>query len=388
MSGLRRVVVVGGSIAGTTAATTLRELGFDGEITVIGDEPHAPYARPPLSKAILRGDEPPESTALAVTAEGIDWIRGTAATGLDIDAGLVRLEHGATVPYDGLVIATGGRARHLVEGADLEGVHVLRTLDDAAGLSRAFATRPRVVVVGGGYLGMEIASTALGLGLQVTVVDMAPPLVAQLGPFLADIMTGAAREHGLIVKTSPGGARLTGSRAVDGVLLADGRHVEADLVVTAVGCRPNTEWLRDSGIPLLPGVVVDSVCRVAPGIVAAGDVTASRRSAAGPPLRSPFWMNALTQGRVAATALLDPGAAQPAAETPYFWTEAFGLELKLAGRLPGQGVPQVIAGDLADLSVLLAWPRSDGTGIAAALNHRIPLSRLRRAAQLRPMEIA
>ncbi|MCL6732286.1 FAD-dependent oxidoreductase [Streptomyces neyagawaensis] len=170
-----------GSIAGATAATALREPGFDGDVTVIGDEPHAPYARPPLSKAILHGDEPPEAAALAVTAEGVDWIRGTAATRLDTDAGRVHLEGGEAVPYDALVIATGGRARSL-DGAELEGVHVLRTLDDAAALSRAFAARPRVVVVGGGYLGMEIASTALSLGLRVTVVHMAPCLVSQLGP--------------------------------------------------------------------------------------------------------------------------------------------------------------------------------------------------------------
>lgn len=372
---VRRVVVVGNGIAGVTAADTVRGLGFDGELTLVGDEPHPAYSRPALSKALLRDDV--TSHLLPPPTHGATELTGVRATGLDPDVRVVLLDDGERLPYDGLVVATGCRARRLAEGdAHPADELTLRTLEDALALRDRIAARPDVVVVGGGPLGMEIASACLDAGCAVTLVSRGRPLVHQLGAHLSDVLVAAGVARGLRLETA-GAVRLERADGGTRVVLADGRALEAPLVVTAAGDRANVEWLAGSGL-LQDGVLVaDAAGRVRPGVVAAGDVAAVPTPSG--VRRVPLWNSAIEQSRNAAAALLDPDAV-PTTTRPYFWTEQFGLSLKAVGHLPFAGEPEVVDGDPGEDRSLLRWGAggTDGAGAAAALNYRIPIPRLRR----------
>ncbi|MET9088961.1 FAD-dependent oxidoreductase [Streptomyces sp. NPDC004237] len=363
---MKRIVVVGGSIAALTAAQSLRAEGFDGPVTVLSEEPHEPYSRVPLSKGVLAGREPAASALLPAPGEDIEFRTGARAVRLDVRGRAVTLADGTQVPYDGLVIATGARARRLGGDRDL----VVRTLDDASGLAVRLAGARSAIVLGGGFLGMEVASTCRSLGLEVTVVDLVPPLLRLLGPWLADLAVAAARDHGIRVRIAPDGVSV-----VDGHRARCGESVlEADVIVCAVGDVPNTDWLRDSGLSLdaRGGLVADACCRVAPGVVAAGDVV-SREGR-----RTPHWTNAVEQGRAAAASLLHGTSAGPYRPDPYFWTEQSGLDIKISGELPLTGTPDVLAGSVGDRSALLRWRHDGGTATAVAVNHRLPVVKLKR----------
>ncbi|MFI1030286.1 NAD(P)/FAD-dependent oxidoreductase [Streptomyces sp. NPDC020951] len=372
MTARRHIVVVGASQAGCACAAALRGFGFDGEITLLGDEPHRPYTRPPLSKGVLVGAEPDHSVFLP-RLDDVSMLSGVAAVGLDRSRNVVELAGGESLHYDGLVVATGARARRLTR-TGRHGELTVRTLDDAIGLRRRLDGAQQVVVAGGGFLGMEVASSAASLGKSVTVVDGVSPLADRLGSLLSGMVLDAAAEHGARVRVVPGGVTVGFSDgAPDRLLSADGSLLEeADIVVTAVGDVPNTEWLHGSGVHLDGGLVVDDECRVAPDIVGAGDVVSVRR-ADGRHVRSPHWSNELSQARTAAATLLglQPDGAV-AATPPFFWTEAFGLKIRLAGHLPPVGEPMVIDGSIAGRRVLLAW-RAAGQehafGTAAAVNY-------------------
>ncbi|MGO4596330.1 NAD(P)/FAD-dependent oxidoreductase [Terrabacter sp. 2RAF25] len=386
MSALRRVVVVGGGIAGVTAADTLRQRGFDGELTIVGDEPYAAYSRPALSKTLLRDPDDPTAHELPPASHGGTELRGVAAVGLDVDARTVLLDSGDRLTYDGLVIATGCRARRLGEGegraqsdsSDAPVELTLRTIGDALSLRSRVAERPAVVVVGGGPLGMEIASSCLDNGCEVTLVSQGPPLLAQLGRHLSHLFVSAAVARGLRVVESAGARLVRGSHGTR-VVLAEGATLEAGLVVTAVGDRPNVEWLDGSGLLDRGALVADAAGRVRPGVVAAGDV-ASVPTPHGI-RRVPLWSSAIDQARTAAAALLGAEPA-PGDHRPYFWTEQFGLSLKAVGHLPLDGEPELLDGDLdalGDQRALLRWNAADVDGSAAvAVNYRIPIPRLRR----------
>jgi len=244
-------------------------------------------------------------------------------------------------------------------------------------LRAGVASRPDVVVIGGGPLGMEIASSCLDHGCAVTLVSQGPPLRAQLGHHLADLLLAAARSRGLRV-VGTGGARLERSGGSTRVVLADGSRLEAGLVVTAAGDLPNVEWLADSGLLTDGALVADPWGRVRPGVVAAGDVATVPT-----PLglrRVPLWSSAIDQGRAAATALLRADAARPE-HRPYFWTEQFGISLKAVGHLPLTGTPELVDGDPAEGRQLLRWDGGAAGPAAAAVNFRIPIPRLRRLCQ-------
>ncbi|HEY4458309.1 MAG TPA: FAD-dependent oxidoreductase [Pseudonocardiaceae bacterium] len=389
MTSRRRVVVVGGSQAGCASANALRGFGFDGDITVVGAEPHPPYNRPPLSKSVLVGAEPDHSVFLPVP-DGIRMLAGMTAVGLDRANRLVELADGDRLPYDGLVIATGARARRLGQAGQRDpGEVTLRDLDDAVALRQRLGRARDVVVVGGGFLGMEVASAAASLGKTVTVVDRATPLVDRLGPKLSGMLLTAAGEHGVRIEVVPAGVRIERRRGVvDRLLSADGTVLaEADLIVTAAGDVPNTEWLHGSGIEIDCGVVIDRQCRVAPDIVGAGDVVSLRRSD-GRRVRSPHWWNALAQARIAAATLLGREPDTSVGSTPpFFWTEAFGLKIRLAGHLPPAGEPTVIDGSVDDRRAVLVWPTTEeepGFGTAAAVNATISVPKLTKLAQQLP----
>jgi 3-phenylpropionate/trans-cinnamate dioxygenase ferredoxin reductase component len=376
MSAMQRIVIVGNGIAGVTAADTLRTVGFDGEITLIGDEPHPAYSRPALSKALLRDEEYVSSHLLPPPMHEAAERLGVRVTDVDVDARAVRLDTGERLPYDGLIIATGCRPRRL-GGADADPTAqlTLRTIEDALRLRERIDARSSVVVIGGGPLGMEVASGALENGCDVTVVSLDPPMGLQLGPFLSDLFVTAAQARGLTLIRS-GASRVERSGNASRVVLPDGTALEADVVVTAIGDVPNVEWLAGSGL-LRDGVLyADERGQVAPGVVAAGDVAAVPT-----PLgvrRVPLWNSAIEGARVAAAHLVGADAAQVTAH-PYFWTEQFGLSLKAVGHAPFVGEPVLVDGSVEEERLLLQWPDTGAPqgGAAVAVNYRIPIPKLR-----------
>ncbi|NEC51128.1 FAD-dependent oxidoreductase, partial [Actinospica acidiphila] len=248
-------------------------------------------------------------------------------------------------------------------------------LDDALELRARLADKPSVVVVGGGPLGMEIASGCLASGCAVTLVTQGPPLILQLGPHLAEVFVRAARERGLtIVQTAA--ARPEGDEGTPRVILAEGGVLEAEVVLTAAGDVPNTEWLAGSGLPAGGPVPVDARGLVRPDVAAVGDL------AAFPTVRGvrrvPLWSSAIEQAKTAARALLRGTEAPPLDFQSYFWTEQFGLSLKAVGDLPVEGPPEYVDGEPGGGPALMRWPGADGAAVAAALDYRIPVPRLRR----------
>ena len=381
---LERIVVVGNGIAGLTASDSLRAAGFDGELTIVGDEHHAPYSRPALSKAALLDAEEMTSHQLPASTHEARELLGIRALQLDADVKTVVLDDGSILPYDGLVIASGSRARRLTCADPAARRHelTLRTLEDALELRRRIANKPSVVVVGGGALGMEIASGCLAAGCEVTLASHHQPMAQQLGPHLSEVFLTAGLSHGL--KFAP--SRAVGLRDAAGrrplVELADGSMLAADLVVSAIGDIPNTGWLADSGLLTGGRLEVDSRGRVRPDIVAAGDVAAfpTARGIA----RIPLWTSAIEQSKTAALALLKGDDSPELDFTPYFWTEQFGFSLKAIGHLPLDGAPEFLEGGPDGGPALMRWAHPDGTGTAVALNYRIPIPKLRRLANPAP----
>ncbi|MPY55689.1 NAD(P)/FAD-dependent oxidoreductase [Streptomyces spongiae] len=378
MTAPRDVVVVGGSIAALTAVNTLRGEGFEGHITVLSEEPVPPYTRVPLSKGVLAGRQPPEDIEIGPLPSGVELRLGVRANGLDVRARVVRTTRG-DVPYDGLVIASGARARRLgVLGSPRSRELVLRSRADGLDLRDRLSRVSSVLVVGGGFLGMEIASTCCELGKRVTVVDIAPPLDALIGPYVGALVRESAERAGCRIVVGDK-VTLLGSPHPCAVATSDGRRFEADLVVTAAGDVPNVEWLADSGLRLGRGVHVDERCRAAPGIVAAGDVAACLHLDSGPAaMRIPTWTNAVEQARVAALALLHGDDAPSYRPSRYGWTEQFGWDLKMVGAAAPTGKPAVLDGDLTTGHAVVAWPDAEVRHTAMAVNHPTPPAKLKR----------
>lgn len=373
---MRDIVIVGGSIAAVTAADTLRQFGHEGGITVLSAEKHAPYVRPPLSKAVLKGTEAPETVAIA--GAGDDWaLRLDArAVGVDPERARVRLEDGEEVPYDGLIIASGARARRILADSSES---TIRDMDDALGLQSRMASARSMIVVGGGFLGMEVASTAQSLGLSVTVIDMIPHLERQFGPYLAERMTTAARERGVRLLVEPSGVTLVGGDPITGVLTGDGVLHEADIVISAVGDVPNVEWLAGTGWASPAGVLTDRRTRVAPGVVAIGDVAIVPDGVSDTPRRTPHWNAAIDQARVGAAALLTGDEAAPYAPRPYFWTDQWGLDMKICGSI-GEGSPEYVEGSWEDGTAVIRFHGEVGPVAAVSVNRRMPIPALRKLA--------
>ncbi|WP_030902840.1 NAD(P)/FAD-dependent oxidoreductase [Streptomyces sp. NRRL F-5126] len=367
---LKRVVVVGNGISGLTAAHTLREAGFDGELTVVGDEVHPAYSRPALSKALLLDGDSPH--LLPPPTHGARELLGARATGLDTGRRLITLDDGTALPYDGAVLATGSRARRL---SDLPDEVTVRALDDALALRRRLAQRPSVLVVGGGPLGMEMASACLAAGCRVTLVSRGKPLTGRLGPHLAHVLTAAARERGLTV-IETGRVRVEGRAGDARIALGDGTVLRAEVLLTAVGDVPNTEWLTRTGLVVDGAVPVGTRCLARPGVAAAGDLAAFPTSRG--LRRVPLWSSAIDQAKAAARALVHGDGTPPLSFQPYFWTEQFGHTLKAVGHLPAAGEPVYAAGKPGGGPALMTWRRDDGSTTAVALDHRIPIPRLRR----------
>lgn len=352
--GGERIVVVGASLAGLRAAEELRVQGHTGPIALVGDEPHRPYDRPPLSKQVLAGKQPPEATELSVAGGtvddlALDWHLSTTATGLDLGARTVELAGGERLPYDGLVIATGASPRTLPGSAHLAGVHTLRTLDDCTALRAALDAGPgRVVVVGAGFIGAEVAATCRGLEIDVSLIEALPvPLERALGPELGAVMGDIHREHGVDVRLGVGVDAIVGGDRVERVLLSDGTSLDAGVVVVGIGVVPNTGWLAGSDLTVENGVLCDETCLAAPGVVAAGDVARWPNQRFGEVMRVEHWDNAIEMGAHAARTLLADlaGAKGDAfAPVPWFWSDQYDRKVQLAGRSGADDRVEVVWG--------------------------------------------
>ncbi|MFF4481864.1 NAD(P)/FAD-dependent oxidoreductase [Streptomyces sp. NPDC001520] len=386
---LTTVTVVGASLAGLHAARGLRSLGYDGRLVVVGEERHRPYDRPPLSKEFLTGDGDPGDGPgrLALTdpeeeAElDAEWLLGVRAEALDTAAGEIRLTGGRALRTDGVVIATGATPRTL-SLPRLDGVHTLRTLDDATRLRAALrAGAARVVVIGAGFIGAEVASSCAALGLDVTVVEAAPlPLVPQLGEEMARVCAGLHARGGATLLCGTGVEGLRGSGRVTGVELTDGRVLPADVVVVGVGVRPVTGWLEGSGLALDDGVRCNAGCVTAlPNVVAVGDVARLAQPGTARTVRAEHWTSGMLQGAVAARNLLAGSTVEPFEALPYFWSDQYGTRIQYAGRrAPGDTV-RITEGDPADGGGFLAVYERDGISTAAlGVDRPRPFMRLRR----------
>ncbi|WP_345679101.1 NAD(P)/FAD-dependent oxidoreductase [Yinghuangia aomiensis] len=337
MDGLRHIVVVGGGPAGVTAVETLRREGHAGPIVLVTGEPGLPYDRPPLSKQVLTGAWESDRIRLRAAAHYRDLgvtMAHARATALDRDRRRLRLDDGGDLAYDGLIIATGVRPRQLPGNRLLKGVHVLRDLGHADRLRTDLLEGGRLVVVGAGFLGMEVAASARGLGLDVTVVDPAPlPMLRQLGGTVAEAVARLHRAHGIGLRLGVGVRELRDDgRQVTAVALSDGTVVPADCVLVAIGASPAVDWLRSSGLPLGDGIECDEYCRTAPRIHAAGDAASWVNPRYGRRMRLEHRTNAGEQGAAAAFNLLH-GPVRPYAPLPYFWTDQFGIKVQACGVL-------------------------------------------------------
>lgn len=333
MSTPSHVAVVGASAAGLTVVERLRRRGFEGAITLIGAESELPYDRPPLSKKVLAGEWHPERVALRAPDEirslGCDLRLGLRAIGLDAERRRLSLEGGEVLPYGELVIATGVSPRHLASGHELEGVHVLRTLEDSLALRASMLRGGPLVVIGAGPLGTEVAATARAMRLPATLVDALPsPMLRHVGPAVSARLAELHRERGVRLEFSTVVDRLVadGGR-VAGVQLGDGRVVEAATVLVSIGSTAAVDWLRGSSVPIGNGVVCNEYSRAAEHIWAAGDVAEWFNPRFGARMRVEHRMNATEQGALVADNIL--GAQAVFAPLPYFWTDQY--EIKIQG---------------------------------------------------------
>lgn len=338
--GIDRLVVVGAGLAGTRAAVAARKAGFEGTLTVIGDEPHDPYTRPPLSKQVLSGEHDVDRVVLPGRDQArADWQLGVAAAAVDRDRKVVELADGRELPYDRLVLAPGSRARAWPGDPVPDGVVTLRSLDDALALRAVIEQKPeRMVIVGAGFVGSEVAATAATAGVPVTLVDVAPHPVMPFGPELGEFVAARHRERGVDLRTGTGVEAFEpdhggGLRAVR---LTDGTEIETGHALVALGAVPNTEWLAGSGLELDAGAIVcDATLTTAtdPDILAAGDpVRWPHPLTGGEPVRVEHWTTASEQGQAAGrNALLEPAEREPYVNPPFFWSDQYDLKLQAAG---------------------------------------------------------
>jgi 3-phenylpropionate/trans-cinnamate dioxygenase ferredoxin reductase component len=381
---VRSVVIVGASLAGFSAAQALRRRGFDGTLALVGDEPHLPYQRPPLSKQFLAGAWD-RARIDARIADGLqlEWLLDARACALDLSRSEVTLADDRRLRFDGLVIATGARARKPRWHEETDGVFTLRTIDDALALKAHVAgTRRKVAIVGAGFIGSETAATLRKLGCDVTLIDIDRlPMLRVLGATLGGVCLRLHQAHGVRTRFGVAVKALVGATAVEAVELEDGTVVEADCVVVGVGVTPNVEWLAHSGLRIDDGIECDASCAAlgAENVAAAGDVASWLHPHYGR-IRIEHWDNAIAQGDAAAQTLLAaPGKAPAYAPVPFFWSDQYDCKLQLIGiPRPGDAL-RVVEGAL-DATRFVAVFERDARATAAFLfnsMHRVAAWRQR-----------
>ena len=334
---MERIVVVGSSLAGLRTIEALRRRGHEGEIVALSAESDWPYDRPPLSKQFLKGDW--EIDKLSLRRQGFDdlgveWRLGVSAHSLDLDGRRVALSTGDSVEYDGLVLATGASPRMIPGMADREGVHVLRSLEDARGLRAALDQGGRLVVIGAGFIGMEVAASARERGLEVVVIEaMEAPLLRGLGRRLGELVGQRHRDHGVDLRCGVGVQGLLGEGAVSGLSLSDGSTLEVQNVLVGIGVVPEVAWLEGSGLEVDNGILCDATGATSTeGVVAVGDCARWFSPRRGEAVRHEHWTSAVEQSDVAATRLLCGAAeAKPLDSVAYVWSDQFEMRLALVG---------------------------------------------------------
>jgi len=364
-------VVVGGGLAGAKTAEALREQGYDGELTIVGTERHLPYERPPLSKDYLAG----KAERSDFEVHDADWYRehkvalrlATTATSLDPRSHVVTLSDGATLTYTKLALATGSEPRVLpVPGLEASGVHYLRTVEDSDAIRAELSPHARVVIIGGGWIGLEVAAAARARGTAVAVVEAADlPLAAALGPEVARSFLTLHRDHGVVFYLGASVAAVeTEDEAVTAVALADGARLEADAVVVGVGAAPRLGLAEGAGLDVANGVVVNESLQTSdPDIVAVGDIALHAHPVLGQQVRVEHWANALNQPAVAAATML--GAPAPYTELPYFFTDQYDLGMEYVGHAPPGSYDRVVVrGDLDTREYIAFWLDADSRVLA------------------------
>ena len=346
--------IVGASLAGIRAAEALRRREFSGRIVLIGDEPHLPYDRPPLSKQVLAGKWDTDRIQLTKPEKleelNLDLRLGVRATGFDLHSRTLSTSAGDEV-VDGLLIATGARCRTLPGTEAMGGVHVLRDLDQTLALRAELDAGPkRVVVVGAGFIGAEVAATCRERELDVTMIEALPtPLGRVLGEQMGEVCAEVHRQHGVDLRTGVGVDRIEAGDdgRVTKVVLSDGAEIDADVVVVGIGVIPNTEWLEGSGLTVDNGVVCDATMLAAPGVTAAGDIARWPNHRFDEVMRVEHWDNAIEQGVHAAERLLtDDADAQPFTPVPWFWSDQYDRKIQLAGRVRPDDDVEIVTGTL------------------------------------------
>ncbi|MFC4906575.1 NAD(P)/FAD-dependent oxidoreductase [Actinomadura gamaensis] len=370
---LETFVIVGASLAGAKAAETLRQEGFEGRVVLVGEEVERPYERPPLSKGFLLGNDSRESahvhSAEWYEAHRVELRVGTAATSLDRAAHEAVLASGERLRYDRLLLATGASPRRLaVPGAKLQGIHYLRTLQDAAVLREALSPGGRrVVVAGAGWIGLETAAAARTYGNDVTVIEPDPcPLHRHVGPEIGGVFADLHRRHGVNLRFDQGVAGFWGAGQVSAVVTSGGAEIPADVVIVGIGARPNTDLADDAGLEVSDGVLVDASLRTSdPDIYAAGDVAAFYHPVLGRRVRVEHWANALDGGQVAARAMLGQDVVH--SSLPYFFTDQYELSMEMSGLAsPGDYDEIVYRGEVDSLEFIAFW--LDAGRVVAAMN--------------------
>ena len=357
---MHNIVIVGASLAGTRAAETLRAEGFTGTITMVGDEPHKPYDRPPLSKNFLAGEWDTDRIALrkpeALEELQLTWKLGAAATALNTKDSTLTLATGETITYDGLIIATGGVVRRLPNQPDIAGIHVLRSIDDAEQLRTELTEGAHVVVIGAGFIGLEAAATATKRGATVTVLEgLDAPLIRALGPQMGSAIGEVHTRNGVTIRCGVSVASINGTTRVESISLANGEVVPADVVIVGIGVAPATSWCEGSGLTIQDGIVCNAELNAGPkNVFAAGDVLRWPNhlfTDVEETMRVEHWTNAAEQGAHAAKNLL--AALHNTEQTPYeavpfFWSDQFDARIQFLGRVTKDAVAEVVAGNPAD----------------------------------------
>ena len=378
-----RIVVVGGSLAGLRAMEAMRALGHQGEIVAICGEDEMPYDRPPLSKQFLKAGWDDDRLSLGRSGFqelDVDWRLGCHAQSLDAGAQEIGFSDGSRLAYGGLLIATGSTPRRLPGASALKGTHVLRSLAEARALREDLQPGSRLLVIGAGFIGMEVAASARELGLEVTVIESLPsPLLRGLGPELGAWAMGRFADHGVDVLCGATVKGFLGETRVEGVELGDGKRIQADVVVAGIGVVPACAWVADSGLDIENGILCDgSGATGLPDVVAAGDVARWYNPVYGEAIRYEHWTSAVEQSAVAAERLLGGhGGVKPLAQVPYVWSDLFEMRLGIVGDVAGSDRMHVCHGSLEGDKFLALFGRGGKLCAAVGMKRPRPLNACR-----------
>ena len=374
MSYVKEIVVVGASLAGVRACQNLRREGFEGALTLVGEEKHAPYDRPPLSKSMLTSDQDPGDLTLVSNPDlsdlDLNLVLGERATGLNIDRQEVTVG-GDKIRYDGLIIATGARARKLSKSEDIDGIHVLRTVDDALAIRSGLKSNSAVVSVGAGCIGSEGAAAARQHDCQVTIIEAnEAPLVRGLGHQVGSACGELHQAHGVDLRLGTGVVNVHGRNGIDEIELTDGTYLPAELLVVGIGATPNIEWLIDSGLSLDDDIVCDEHLNTGiPGIYAAGDVAKAPNGwLGGRARRTEHWTTATEHAALAAKNLLHPENNNPYSSVPFVWSDQYEDRIQVAGDTTDFDAVEVLTGSMDDGAFVAGYRHGTSLAGVMALN--------------------